>query len=274
MDVDLWRFQAALARVRGHDHGPDAICCPACLGHLDEAVALDRGEFMAGFALRACETFDEWHTTEAEAYRRDLTGVLERLARGRVAGAAWDAAVAAGRRWLDLDPLHEPAHRLLMAALAGSGEPAAALRQYRECVRVLDRELGVAPLAETTALAEAIRDGRVAPPPRRATDPFAAPVAASRAATPLTGPAEASPLVGRADELGVLLGGFGAPGPDGRLLVVEGEAGIGKTRLGAALAEGARARGATVLAVEVHGGETSIAFGPVGELDPGGPAPP
>ena len=266
VDVDLWRFQAALARVRAHNHAPDASSCPVCLGFLDEALTLDRGQFMAGFALRACETFDEWLTTEAEVYRRELTGVLERLARGRAASAAWDAAVAAGRRWLELDPLHEPAHRLLMAALAGSGEPAAALRQYRECVRILDRELGVAPLAETTALAEAIRDERVVPPPRRASDPFAAPVAASREATPLTGPGGRSPLVGRADELSVLMGGFGAPGPDGRLLVVEGEAGIGKTRLGAALAEGARARGATVIAVEVHGGETSIAFGPVGEL--------
>ncbi len=76
----------------------------------------------------------------------------------------------------------------------------------------------------------------------------------------------ASPLVGRADELGVLLESFGAAGSNGRLLVIEGEAGIGKTRLGAALAEDASARGATVLAVEVHSGETSIAFGPVGEL--------
>lgn len=263
--VDLWRFQAAIARVRGHGHGPDAPPCPACLGELDAAVALDRGEFMAGFALRDCETFDEWHAEVADAHRRDLIGVLERLARGRVAGEAWDAAVAAGRRWLDLDPLHEPAHRLLMAALAGCGEPAAALRQYRDCVRVLDRELGVAPLAETTALAEAIRDGRIAPPSGRAADPPAAPAAAGRAMTPTHGP-RTGPMVGRADELGALLEGLRAPGPDGRLLVVEGEAGIGKTRLGAALAEEARAGGGTVLAVEVPGGETSIAFGPVGEL--------
>ena len=51
-----------------------------------------------------------------------------------------------------------------MSVLAAAGEPSAALRQYRECVRILDAELGVAPLAETTALAEAIRDGRFAPP--------------------------------------------------------------------------------------------------------------
>ena len=51
-----------------------------------------------------------------------------------------------------------------MTELARVGEPAAALQQYRECVRILDRELGVAPLAETTAVAEAIRSGGLAPP--------------------------------------------------------------------------------------------------------------
>lgn len=45
-----------------------------------------------------------------------------------------------------LDPLHEPAHRWLMQLYALSGQRAAALRQYRECVRILEGELGVSPL--------------------------------------------------------------------------------------------------------------------------------
>ena len=115
---------------------------------------------MAGFALRSSAEFDDWQADQAETYRRELTGALERLARGRIVGGSWEAAITAARRWLELDPLHEPAQRLLMTALAAAGESAAALRQYRECARILDRELGVAPLAETTALAETIRDGR------------------------------------------------------------------------------------------------------------------
>ena len=136
--------------------------CAACLDTLEQAVALDRGEFMAGFAVRSSE-FDAWQADEADAYRRELTGALERLARGRAAMDAWAAAIRAAQRWLELDGLHEPAHVVLMSALAAAGEPSAALQQYRECVRILDSELGVAPLAETTALAEAIRDGRFAP---------------------------------------------------------------------------------------------------------------
>ncbi len=263
MEVDVWRFRAALARVRGHDHGADLLCA-WCLDALDEAVALDRGEFMAGFALRSSEAFDAWQSAEVEAHHRELTGALERLARGRAASGAWEAAINAARRWLELDSLHEPAQRLLMSALGAAGEPAAALRQYRECVRTLDRELGVAPLAETTALAEAIRDGRFAPPARRGER---VETAESRGGViPTSASPSLTPLVGRDREFATLLAGYAAAGGDGRLLLIEGEAGVGKTRLSVELADQVRARGGTVLAAEVYGGETGIAFAPIVEL--------
>lgn len=264
LDVDIWSFRAALARVRGHDHGHDGSC-RACLSLLDGAVALDRGEFMAGFALRSSEAFDDWQSVEAETYRRELTGALERLARGRAADGNWEPAIGAARRWLELDGLHEPAQRLLISALAAAGEPAAALRQYRDVVRTLDRELGVAPLSETTALAEAIRDGRFAIQPRsdQASD-LSGP--AVRQVPALSRPAVVSPFIGRDDELATLVAVYQAVGPDGRLLVIEGEAGIGKTRLGAALADRVRAQGGTVLATEAYNGEAGIAFAPIVEL--------
>ena len=156
LEVDVWRFEEALAVARGHEH-PGGVLCPVCRDALREAVALGRGEFMAGFALRDSDAFDEWQLAEGASYRRELAAVLERLARGEASARAWALAAPAARRWLELDSLHEPAHRLLMEVLARSGEPAAALTQYRDCVRILDRELGVAPLSETTGLAEEIR---------------------------------------------------------------------------------------------------------------------
>ena len=116
-ELDLRRFRAALGRARGHQHEPDAACRP-CIRALDEALALDRGEFMSGFALRDSEAFDEWQVAEAESHRRDLAGALERLARSLAAAGVTERALVAGRRWLELDPLHEPAHRLLMELLA------------------------------------------------------------------------------------------------------------------------------------------------------------
>jgi DNA-binding SARP family transcriptional activator/tetratricopeptide (TPR) repeat protein len=259
IDVDLHAFRRALARARSHGHAPDEPC-PACLGALDEAVALDRGEFMAGFALRDSEAFDEWQLAEAEAHRRDLAGALERLARGRAAAGAWEPAMVAGRRWLELDPLHEPAHRLLMTTLGQAGEPAAAIRQYRECVRVLDAELGVAPLAETTELYEAIRAGRGVPASGPTVGETVRSAYRHRAGT---GPL---PFVGRGTEIQALRRAIGAIGPAGRVLVIQGEPGIGKTRLAGELAAIVRASGGATLEARAYAGEGSIAFGPVVEL--------
>jgi len=260
VDVDLRRFRAALARARDHGH-PTDHACPTCLAALEEAATLDRGEFMAGFALRDSEPFDDWQAEEAEALRRELAGVLERLARARTAAGAWESAIVACRRWLELDGLHEPAHRLLMATLARAGEPAAALQQYRECVRILDRELGVPPLAGTTQLAEEIREGRMAGPPPGL--PAIAAPAKGAGAPVVFAPI---PLVGREAEIAALVQAHRAVGPDGRLLLIVGEAGIGKTRLATSLADIVRSAGGVVLAARAYPGEASIAFAPIIEL--------
>src|SRR5258708_39754878 len=60
---------------------------------------------------------------------------------------------------LAIDPLREPAHRDLMRLYARSGDRAAALGQYRDAVRLLDQELGVAPAAETRLMRDAIEAG-------------------------------------------------------------------------------------------------------------------
>ncbi len=262
-DVDLVRFRRALTRVRAHSHPPDAAC-RSCIAALDEAVALDRGEFMAGFALRDSESFDDWQRSEAESHRRDLTGALERLARTRASAADWAGALAAGRRWIAQDPLHEPAHRVLMEVHARAGEIAAAIGQYRDCVRLLDTELGVAPLSETTDLYEAIRAGRIGsrrsastPSPRGHSEPEEDRLAA-RTAPPR--------IIGRDAELKAMLATYRAMRPDGRLFVVEGEPGIGKSRLAAAFAAGVRAAGGVVLEAHGYAGEAALAFGTAAAL--------
>ena len=144
---------------------PEPEVCPECLPPLAEAATLYRDDFMAGFGLRDSVAFDDWQFFQAESLRRELAGALERLARGRGALGEWESAIAHARRWLALDTLHEPAHRLLMALYAWSDQRAAALRQYRECVRILGKELGVAPLEETTLLYHAIQENDLPPQP-------------------------------------------------------------------------------------------------------------
>jgi len=249
--LDLARFQALLDECGAHGHQP-AEACPACLAPLREAAALHRGDFLAGFALRDADGFEDWQRLQAESLRRELAGALERLVDVQAAAGRWQDAIADGHRWLSLDPLHEPAHRQLMRLYAWSGQRGAALRQYRACVRVLDQELGVAPLEATTALYQTIKQGRAererpAPPPA--------------AAAVLSRP----PLVGRSAEWSTLLEAYEAARHEGRLVVLEGEAGIGKTRLAEEFAAHAIAAGATTIGGRCYDGESGLAYQPLVE---------
>lgn len=172
---DLWldvdRFEDLLATCGTHGHRPDDVC-PACLPPLAEAVALYRDDFLAGFTLRDSPGFDEWQFFQAETLRQQLASALERLARGLSAQGEYEPAIPHARRWLALDPLHEPAHRCLMQLYAWAGQHAAALRQYRECERILDEELGVPPEGATTKLFHAIRQKRIPAPSHPVTPPL------------------------------------------------------------------------------------------------------
>jgi len=162
-DAEVWldvdEFQDRLAECRTHGHPPEEVC-PACLPLLAEAAVLYRDDFLAGFTLRDSPGFDDWQFFQAQGLRDQLASALERLARGHSAQGEFEPAVAYARRWLALDPLHEPAHRCLMQLYAQSGQRAAALRQYAECERLLQEELGVPPEEETAQLFQAIKEGR------------------------------------------------------------------------------------------------------------------
>jgi DNA-binding SARP family transcriptional activator len=119
---------------------------------LTEAAALFSGDFLEGFSLRDSAEFDDWQIRESGALQRELASALRRLVELLVAEGEFEQAIPRARRWLELDPLHEPAHRELIRLYAWSGERAAALEQYRTCVRTLSQELGVPPVEETGTL--------------------------------------------------------------------------------------------------------------------------
>jgi DNA-binding SARP family transcriptional activator len=130
-------------------------------GRIADAVALYRGDFLQGFSLRDSPEFDDWQASQTDALREEYAEALSRLAADAEREGSLAVAIGHARRRLALDPLHEPAHRDLMRLYARSGDRAGALRQYRDAVRLLDRELGVAPVEETRALHDAIEAGAV-----------------------------------------------------------------------------------------------------------------
>ena len=223
---------------------------------LEEAVALYRDDLLAGFALRDSAPFEDWQRFEADSLRRELANALDGLADAAAARKDFAAAIAHARQRLSLNRLDEPAHRRLIELYARKGERAAAVRQYRECVRILHRELGVAPVEETTSLYRRIQgDGMLQPPTRAAATP--GPESSSQ-------PNEAL-LVGRADERAALLDAYASVGMNGRLALIEGEMGIGKTRLADDLLAALRERGAATIAVRCYEEERTLAYAPVAE---------
>ena len=241
--VDVSRFRALAAAGT-----PDALA---------EAVELFRGELLEGFWLRDSPEFEAWQGYEAELLDAELGGALGRLVGLLAARGEYGRAIPHARRRLALDPLHEPAHRELIRLYALNGDRAAALAQYRECVRTLNAELGVPPLEDTTVLFEQVSEGTLT----------AASGAAPPRAVPEPAPARRElPLVGRAGELAALLDAHAAATPDGRLALIEGEAGIGKTRLAGELTAAVGARGGVVLAASCHDDEAGVPYGPVVDL--------
>jgi ABC-type oligopeptide transport system substrate-binding subunit/DNA-binding SARP family transcriptional activator len=162
--LDVGRFNQLLSAWKGHGH-PESETCAECVTALTEAAELYRGDFLTGFSLRDSPNFDEWQFFQTESLRQALASALERLVRGHSTQGTYELAIGYARRWLALDPLHEPAHQHLMQLYAWSGQWAAALRQYEQCQQVLDEELGVPPAEETTRLYKAIREKRDLPPP-------------------------------------------------------------------------------------------------------------
>jgi DNA-binding SARP family transcriptional activator len=119
-------------------------------------VTLYTDDFLAGFTLRDSSEFDDWQFFQTESHRQELAWALERLVSGLSAQDKPAAAIPHARRWLALDPLHEPAQRQLIHLYDQAGQPAAALRQYEEYVELMEEELGLPPEEETTTLYEAI----------------------------------------------------------------------------------------------------------------------
>src|SRR3984957_12522862 len=218
--VDVREFETLIAR-------PDAAS-------LEQAAQLYRDDFLSGFVLRGCPDFEEWQVSVAEGLRQSLARGLQRLVAACIADGDLERATGHARRWLQLDPLHEPAHQAIIRLHGWAGQRSAAMRQYRSLVRVLDRDLAVRPLPETTRLYDDVRAGRLEPPPApvvvRAAEPPAA--GAPEAAAPeFLGAAGIWPLVGRETELARLRAAWQATGTTGRVVAIAGEAGSGKTRL-------------------------------------------
>lgn len=177
-------------------------------------VVTEDAWLLEGHDFSDCPAFDEWLRHRREA---DRAALLERL-RERIemferTGRA-EQALSVARRALALDPLSEIAHRRVMRLAYLAGDRAGAIATYRRCEAILRDELGVRPLPETVALAQAIEEASVE---RLATRHHAIPVTVDRPPV----------LAGRSEAWDRMEEAWSK----GQVIYISGDPGVGKTRL-------------------------------------------
>jgi LuxR family maltose regulon positive regulatory protein len=112
------------------------------LSAYEEALALYRGDFMQG-------SYDEWVEEQRSYYREQYLRMLEVLAVAAQKQDEWSRSLQLAQQILGDDQFREDVHCMIMRAHAALGNRAAVKDQYEHLRRVLRKELGVEPAAET-----------------------------------------------------------------------------------------------------------------------------
>lgn len=237
---NAWAAARAPVRLPGQtqaDPEEDRLAPQMLLAQLQQAASLYRGDFLTGFSLGNAPAFDDWASIQREQCHRQIALIFDRLSQLQFEGGELRDAIETASRWVALDSLNEVAYRRLMQLHLAAVDRSAALRAYEACQSVLARELNADPSPETEALADRIRDF----PGKRVRSGMSGLESGDMASRHL-------PLVGRAGEHLALVTAFramrrGQP----QIIILEGEPGIGKTRLALNFLAWAQAQGALTL---------------------------
>jgi len=241
-ELDLDRLEALL---RDSDGG---------IGVLEQAAELCRGEPLIE------DRYEDWAAPirdRAQRTWRDLTLRLASLHRSR---GSFDESIRWYERALEADPLDEEALRGLLAVLSVVGRPADAVRRYQQFEHRLAEEMDVPPSPETLELIQGIRTKVSDPSSPRGRE---GPLTVGR----FLGSIPEGPLVGREEELERnFLAVEAAESGSGRLVLLAGEPGLGKTRLAQEAMMQLLDRGFVVVANSCYEQHRAIPFYPFLDL--------
>lgn len=206
-------------------------------GDVERAVNLYTGDLLP-------DCYDDWIHPERERLREEYCQAMVRLLQDREDARDYAAAVRYAQAYLQQDPLKESTYRRLMRLHALVGDRTEAMRVFQQCALTLQSELGVEPETETRQAYEKILQL------------FGRP-------EPVCGSKNDLPLVGRSCHWQRLLERWRAAesGSPGMLLLV-GEAGIGKTRLLEEFREWAYRQGITTAFARCYSAQGRLAYAP------------
>jgi len=244
--LDVQDIEQALAQAEQAEQCQDMTAMRQALGRV---MDLYRGDL-----LPSC--YDEWILPERERLRQVFLQAAERLMALLEQERHYDAAITAAQQLLRHDPLHEATYRQLMRLYALRADRAAALRVYHTCAKLLERELGTEPTEATRAIYESLVHSDTSS--KTLTDQ-------------LTSRGTEAPLIGRKAEWrhllevwrkvasGIPVSQTGCP----QIVILSGEAGIGKTRLAEELEAWVNRQAMTTASARCYAALGRLAYAPV-----------
>jgi DNA-binding SARP family transcriptional activator len=220
------------------------------------AAAFDVPRFLDGLSVRKAPLFDEWVAATRSALLRQYYEALRRVAREAMAQWRWRDAVELADRWLVSDPIADEAAQLAVEARYLSGNRGAALARFAEYRELLRRETGREPSRALEALVRRVEsDHGARDVPPVITDEWY-----------VHAPAFEASLIGREVQWKAMAAAWRrAKRGQGRIVLIEGESGVGKSRLADEFLRWVVAEGGTVLRGRSHDRRAGIPYEPVVE---------
>ena len=203
-----------------HNTRNDAAC-----SELLEAIALYKGDLLE-------DIYDEWCDEVRGTLRQLYLSALDRATQFLQNADRHAEAIPYAQKWAAAEPLDEAAHRRLLTLYSAVGDRARAVQHYQSLVKTLADELDAAPLPETQALFQSIQQGLRIRDQSSTVHPAIKNQKSEIRNLQSQIPNLLSPFIGREHELTLLNHALTQTQQcSGQVILIAGEAGIGKTRL-------------------------------------------
>jgi DNA-binding SARP family transcriptional activator len=220
------------------------------------ALTLDIPRFLMGFGVRHAPQLDEWVTATRRGLLRQYQAALGMVAREAMGQWRWREAVELAEKWLASDPLSDEAARLITEARYLAGDRGAALAGFAEYRARLVRETGCEPSRTLFNLVRRVEADSAPVNTRPITDEWYA-----------RAPSFEASLIGRKEEWNALLKVWkGVRQGAGRIVLIEGEPGVGKSRLAEEFVRWVVADGGSVVRGHGYDVQGGIPYEPVVEI--------
>ena len=235
--LDTAQFQTLLQRANYNEEVSLTERCRL----LEQAVDCYQGDLLP-------DCYDDWILPIREQLRGQFITAQEALIHAYESQADYQSAIYWAEQFLHYDPLHEETYRCLMRLYALINNRASALRVYHTCETVLQQELGVEPSPSTREQYHRLLN---------ITTPAEQPSVSLSMPHP-------PPLIGRKPELGGLIQTWktvqqGQP----QVILVHGEAGVGKTRLLEEITKWAALQGAVTAQTRCYADQGQLVYAPI-----------